>query len=218
MRFITEGRLENLLMNQVSLTKSRKGLEDFPQEYQVIGRDGLGDILAVASNGKVYCFAHGCGHWETKTLAFENIDRVKEYVSFQRKFNISDKADAKELKQQLKEIRELKKRCGKSPYYVEELASVIEDIKDRLDDIKWAKSKKGKSVDERQKFGAECEAILRADGGNGGVLIRASGTTPSSVVVFGQFDPPWTEQRIKEIVMDKSKGRYDLVFQLKPAK
>jgi len=31
-------------------TKRRKGLEGFPADYQVVGHDGLGDILAVARN------------------------------------------------------------------------------------------------------------------------------------------------------------------------
>jgi hypothetical protein len=87
---------------------------------------------------------------------------------------------------------------------------------EKLDDLKWATSKKGNSILERQRFGEECDLALRSKGGNANLYVRAHSEKQNAVVVFGEFEPPWTEQDIAKVVTEKNRGRYELVFKIKP--
>ncbi len=93
----------------------------------------------------------------------------------------------------------------------------LEDVKEQLDDLKWTTSKKGKSILERQRFGEECDSALRSKGGNANLYVRAHIEKRNAVVVFGEFDPPWTEQNIAKVVTEKNCGKYELIFKVKPA-
>src|SRR5262245_66690903 len=68
--------------------QSRDELAGFPDGYEPMARDDLGDILAVDGKGKVWQFPHGAGAWNQKSPAFSSVDQLREYVGFQREFDI----------------------------------------------------------------------------------------------------------------------------------
>jgi hypothetical protein len=116
------GRCAGELLDESDyIDQEQAGAQGVPEDFQAAGRDGLGDILAVAKDGKVYCFAHGCGDWKIKTLAFESLERLETYVRLHHQFSIPDAADAESLKCLRQQLKELKKEQKRSPYFCKTL-------------------------------------------------------------------------------------------------
>jgi hypothetical protein len=203
-------------VSKIVLTRSREGLDGFPAGYDVIARDGLGDVLALGSEGKVWSFHHGEGSWRP-SLAFASRTQLEAYLAFQVRFEWPCDADLATLLTRKAELAAFAKTMRGAPYARAALESVKADLAEDLADRRHATSKRGQSLAARQAFGQECEQALRAAGVNRRILVRAHANDPRAVVVLGDFTSPWTEARLRELVEPRAtEAGYTLHFYASP--
>ena len=185
-------------MGRITLHASRDGLGAFPEELQVVGRDDLGDVLAVDAMGQVWCFAHGTGDWRTAaSLAFATRTRMHEHLAFQEHFAApAPEEDLASLRRRKEAIEQFRKGRKDAPYSRRAADSALEDLRSQIADRRFWASKQGQSLSARQAIGRRCEEALRAAGAPGEWTCRAIPTDAETLGVQGAFEPPWTTERV----------------------
>lgn len=188
-------------MSKIRLTKSRRGLAGFPAGYRVVGRDDLGDILAADDGGIVWCFAHGTGHWEDKAKAFADEDQLAEFVAFQHELAAPDDDETiDELRARRKRVEAFVRGRRGAPYAREAARAAIEDIKERVGDLRFASSSRGRSIADRQALGQLCEARLREADAGEDWMVRAHAERKDALIVLGPFDDRWTHDAVRTLL------------------
>ena len=139
-------------MGRITLHASRDGLGAFPEELQVVGRDDLGDVLAVDAMGQVWCFAHGTGDWRTAaSLAFATRTRMHEHLAFQEHFAApAPEEDLASLRRRKEAIEQFRKGRKDAPYSRRAADSALEDLRSQIADRRFWASKQGQSLSARQ--------------------------------------------------------------------
>jgi hypothetical protein len=183
-------------MARITLTNDRTGLEGFPSDFTPIGHDDLGDVLAVDGKGKVFCFMHGNGDWSERLPAFASMEQIERYVAFQDQLEVEEDAGIDELKQRKLEIEAFGKEMRGSSYAREEVKAVLDDVKERIADLRFASSKRGRSIAHRQAVGQRCEAALLEAGAPGQWMVRPHVDKDRAICVLGVFAAPWDETRV----------------------
>jgi len=199
----------------VTLTDDRSGLDGFPAAFTPVGRDDLGDTMAVDAKGVVFCFAHGMGDWSSKTKAFASMDAMQRYVAFQSKLDIPHDLDLESLKGRKLELEAFAKEMTGSNYARQEIREAISEVRDRIADLRFASSKKGRSIAERHAVGKRCEQALRDAGAPGEWMVRPHVDRAMAVLVVGTFAAPWDEERVVEVLRPVA-GKYELVCFRRP--
>lgn len=186
-------------MTILTIGKSRKGLRGFPEGYEPIARDDSGDPLAIDGKGKVWLFQHGTGDWKQKSLAFSSKGQLREYIAFQREFEIPDGEPLDALLARRKRIEAFVRRVG-APYVKRTARQVLAELREEIEDRRFWKSGRGASIAERQRLGQRCEQALRDGGAPGRWMIRAHNDQPGALVAIGRFVAPWTEAKVKDLL------------------
>lgn len=171
----------------------------FPEGYQPIARDDSGNPLAIDGQGKVWLFQHGAGDWGQKTLAFASESRLREYIAFQREFEIPDGEPLDALLDRRKRIEAFVKRVG-APHVKLTARQVLAELREEIEDRRFWKSGRGASIAERQRLGQRCEEALCAGGAPGRWMVRAHHEEPGALVVIGRFAAPWTEAKVRGLL------------------
>jgi hypothetical protein len=188
-------------MGRITLDESRDGLDGFPQEYRVVGRDDSGDVLAVDAKGKVRCFAHGAGHWAAHTPAFATEARMREHIAFQDAFDAPpDAADLAALRTRKAAIRQFLKGRRDAPYSRRDADLALEELRVAIELARFSASKQGQTQAATQAIGLQCDQALRAAGAPGTWFCRALVDDPATLGIAGPFTPPWTTERIAELL------------------
>lgn len=198
MRRIARMRAET--MTRITLTKDGSGLDGFPSEFTPIGRDDNGDVLAVDGKGKVFCFVHGIGDWSQRSAAFASMEQIERYVAFQDQLKVDQDAGLDELKQRKVAIEAFGKEMRGSTYAREAVKATLDDLKDRIGDLRFATSKRGRSIAHRQQVGQRCEAALREAGAPGQWMVRPHVDKTNALCVLGAFASPWDEARVRALL------------------
>lgn len=183
-------------MTRITLTNDRTGLEGFPSDFTPIGHDDLGDVLAVDGKGKVFSFMHGNGDWSERLPAFASMEQIERYVAFQDQLEVEGDAGLDELKQRKLEIEAFGKEMRGSSYAREEVKAALDDVKERIADLRFASSKFGRELAHRKHVGQLCEAALREAGAPGQWMVRPHVDKDRAICVLGVFAAPWDEARV----------------------
>ena len=184
----------------ITLDRSRDGLAGFPDGYEPIARDDLGDTLAVDGKGKVWQFQHGAGDWNEKSPAFASVTQLREYVAFQRELDIPEDADLQALLERKKRIEAFVKTQRGAPYAKLAASQALETLSEEIADRRFSESKRGTRLAERQALGQRCEQALRDAGAPGRWMIRPHVDEPRALVAIGRFTAPWTEHEVKALL------------------
>ncbi len=188
-------------MSQITLDDGRDGLAGFPDGFTVVGRDDLGDVLAADAKGVVWQFPHGNGDWTSRLRAFATTALLHEHVAFQGHFAppaADEPTDAlKARKQALEAWR--KGRRG-APYSLDASKAALEALREELADRRFHASKRGRGLAACRELGVRCEQALRAAGAVGDWFARPAEGDGSALGVMGDFAPPWTEARVRELL------------------
>jgi hypothetical protein len=188
-------------MGRITLDDGRDGLGAFPDQYRVVGRDDLGDVLAVDAQGKVWCFAHGSGDWQQKTAAFDTVARMHEHIAFQQHFESPDRdEDLDALRARKAAIEQFMKGRRDAPYSRRDADGALDDLRTGIEDRRFWASKKGQSLTARQALGARCDQALRDAGAPGVWTCRALADDAKALGVQGTFDPVWTQERVTALL------------------
>ena len=187
-------------MTRITLTKDRSGLDGFPSDFTPIGHDDNGDVLAIDGKGKVLSFMHGNGDWSDRSPAFASMEQVERYVAFQGQLKVEEDAGLDELKQRKSEIEAFGKEMRGSSYAREEVKAAVDDVKERIADLRFASSKRGRSLAHRQAVGQRCEAALREAGAPGQWMVRPHVDKTNALCVLGAFASPWDEARARALL------------------
>jgi hypothetical protein len=184
----------------ITLDESRDGLAGFPDGYEPIARDDLGDTLAVDGKGKVWQFQHGTGDWSQKSPAFSSVAQLREYVEFQRELEGPDGEDLDALLDRKKRIEAFVKNQRGAPYTKLAASQALETLREEIEDRRFWKSRRGTGIAERQTLGQRCEQALREGGAPGRWMIRPHVEQPRALVAIGRFTAPWTEAKVQELL------------------
>jgi hypothetical protein len=202
-------------MTFLTLTNDRTGLDGFPAGFTLVAHDDLGDPLAVDGKGVVHVFAHGHGDWSHKFQAFASVEAMHRYVAFQSRLEIPHDMDLEALKQRKLELEAFSKEMKGSNYARQQISESVSEVRDRIADLRFAASKRGRSIAERHAVGTLCEQALRDAGAPEGWMVRPHLDKPKAVLVVGTFAPPWDEARVVEVLRSVA-GSYELVCFKKP--
>ena len=202
-------------MTFLTLTNDRTGLDGFPAEFTLVAHDDLGDPLAVDGKGVVHVFAHGHGDWSSKLKAFVSVEAMQRYVAFQSRLEIPHDMDLESLKQRKLELEVFKKEMQGSNYARQEISETISEVRDRIADLRFAASKRGRSIAERHAVGTLCEQALRDAGAPEGWMVRPHVDRPKAVCAIGAFAAPWDEARVVEVLRPVA-GSYEIVCFKRP--
>ena len=187
-------------MSFITLDKRRDGLAGFPSGYEPLGHDDCGDPLAVDEDGKVWSFQHGGGDWQTRSLAFETVGQLEDYVAFQSSFVIHEDESLDDLRDRKRRIEQFGRQQRRAPFTVRSVAEVLAELREELADRRFKSSKRGRSLESRQALGQRCEQALREAGAPGEWMIRAHVDQERALVVLGRFVEPWTEPKVRALL------------------
>lgn len=199
-------------MTWIRKTKSRAGLAGFPAEFTPIGRDDLGDPLAVDAAGHVFRFVHGAGDWQARELAFGSMGELERFVRFQRTLAIPADAELADLQARKRSIESYVKSLRRAPYARDAARAALEQLREALADRRFAASKRGQSIAARQELGQRCEAALQAAGAPGNWLVRAHSEKQLALVVMGPIGAEWSEARVRALLQPLLGADYELLF------
>jgi hypothetical protein len=188
-------------MSQITLDDGRDGLAGFPAGFTVVGRDDLGDVLAADAQGVVWQFPHGGGDWTSLLRAFATTALLHEHVAFQRHFAppaADESTDTMQVRKQA--IEAWRKGRRGAPYSLDASKAALEALREELADRRFHASKRGRGLAACQELGLRCEQALRAAGAVGEWFARAAEGDGSALGVMGDFTPPWTEARVRELL------------------
>ena len=203
-------------MGRITLDSGREDLGAFPASFEVVARDDLGDVLAVDAKGKVWNFAHGAGDWERRTLAFATVALLHEHIAFQDRFALPPyDADLAALHERKNAIEAFLEDRSAAPYSEEDADAALEQLRSEIADRRFWSSRRGKGLAECQELGQRCEQALRAAGAPGQWISRAQVGDGRVLGVVGDFAPPWTEQRVTELLTPLI-GKHKLVCKKRP--
>lgn len=184
-------------MGRITLDPRRDGLAGFPSGFEVVGRDDLGDVLAVDGEGVVWAFAHGAGGWDDRSKAFDSARLLYEHIACQRHFEVPpadlDLAALLARKQAIEAF--VKGRRG-APYSRDAGKAALADLREAIAERRFRSSKRGRGLAACQELGQRCERLLRDAGAPGEWTCRAMAGDGSVLGVMGTFEAPWTEARI----------------------
>jgi len=187
-------------MTTIALDKSRDGLAGFPDGFEPIARDDLGDVFGVDERGAVWLFEHGGRDWGQKSPAFASTAQVEAHIAFQAEFDIPDGEDLAALKDRKKRLQAFAKSQSGAPYSKRVVKQVLEDLTQAIKDRRFWESKAGTSLAARQALGQRCERVLRENGVPGNWMIRPHSTEKRALVVVGRFAKPWTQAEIEDLL------------------
>jgi hypothetical protein len=184
-------------VSRITLDGSRDGLASFPPELTVVGRDDLGDVLAADAAGEVWAYEHGTGDWSRRSLAFATIALLHEHVAFQHHFELPPAdADVRALVARERAIQQFAAGRKGAPYSRRAAHGALESLAPAIADQRFWSSKTGRGLAECQALGQRCEQALRDAGAPGQWIARAAAPDGSVLGVVGDYEPPWTEQRV----------------------
>jgi len=166
-----------------------------------VGRDEVGDVVAVDEVGVVWCFAHGAGDWKGKVKAFADEGQLQQFVAFQHELEPpKDDESLDELRARRKRIEAWMRGRRGAPFARDAVRAAIDDLKERIEDLRFSSSKRGRSIAARQELGQRCEAALAEAGANGRWMVRAHAENPRALIVVGPFAEPWTHAAVIELL------------------
>jgi hypothetical protein len=189
-------------MGTITLDDDPDGLGTFPAGHRVVGRDDLGDVLAVDAKGRVWCFAHGTGDWTSaRTLAFASVALLHEHVAFQRQLEPpSSDAGVDALRARATAIERFVKGREGAPYSRQAAAAALAELRERIADERFRDSKAGRALAACQAVGLQCERALREAGAAGQWICRAAAPDGTVLAVRGDFAAPWTAERVTALL------------------
>jgi hypothetical protein len=155
------------------------------------------------------------GDWSSKTKAFASMDAMQRYVAFQPQLEIPHDLELESLQRRKLELEAFAKEMVGSNYARQELREAIAELRDQIADLRFASSKQGRSIAERQELGRRCEQALRDAGAAGEWMVRPHVDRPMAVVVVGAFAAPWDESRVVAVLRPVA-GKYELVCCRRP--
>ena len=194
----------------ITLDQSREGPAGFPDGYEPIARDDLGDTLAVDGAGQVWQFKHGAGDWRQKSPAFSSVAQLREYVEFQRELDIPPGEDLDALLERKRRIEAFVKNQAGAPYAKLAASQVLVELREEVEDRRFWKTGRGTSLAERQALGHRCEQALRDSGAPGRWMIRPHHEEARALVAIGRFSATWTENKVKELLAPLLGKKYEL--------
>lgn len=203
-------------MTRITLDDDTAGYAGFPDGFRIVGRNDLGDPLAVDGKGKVWSFAHGSGDWTSRSEEFPSLEELHAWVAFQANSDPPRPEETLEALQARKErVQQFAKEHKKSRFVRDALSTVVSELRDEIADRKFWTSKRGRNLTARQELGKRCEEALRAAGAPGEWTIRAHVDDEGAVMAVGVFSAPWTEAKVGELLRPLL-GKYTLVCRQRP--
>lgn len=199
-------------MTKITLDDGTDGLDGFPAGFTPVGRDDLGDPLAVDAAGKVWSFAHGRGDWSARSPAFESVEALRAFVAFQSRLETPEPADVAALRARREEVESFRKANPRSPFAREAARAALEELKEALADARFASSARGRGLAARQALGARCEQALREAGVPGAWLVRAHASDARALVVVGTPSGTWDEAAIRKLLAPLVEPDFELRF------
>lgn len=188
-------------MGRITLDPRRDGLAGFPSGFEVVGRDDLGDVLAVDGEGVVWNIAHGAGDWHDRSKAFDSVQLLHEHIACQHHFEVPPAdLDLPALLARKQAIEAFLKGRRGAPYSRDAGKAALEDLREAIADRRFWSSKRGRGLAACQELGHRCEQVLRDAGATGEWTCRAMAGDGSVLGVMGDFTPPWTEARVRELL------------------
>lgn len=188
-------------MGRITMDARRDGLDGFPSEFEVVGRDDLGDVLAIDGKGKVWTFAHDAGDWHDRSKAFDSVQLLHEHIACQRHFEVPPAdLDLPALLARKQAIEAFLKGRRGAPYSREAGKTALADLREEIADRRFSSSKRGRGLAACQEAGMRCDQLLRDAGAPGEWMCRAVSGDGSVLGVMGDFTPPWTEARVRELL------------------
>ncbi|MBM3972775.1 MAG: hypothetical protein FJ301_01565 [Planctomycetes bacterium] len=188
-------------MGRITMDARRDGLDGFPSEFEVVGRDDLGDVLAIDGKGKVWTFAHDAGDWHDRSKAFDSVQLLHEHIACQRHFEVPPAdLDLPALLARKQAIEAFLKGRRGAPYSRDAGKTALADLREEIADRRFWSSKRGRGLAACQEAGMRCDQLLRDAGAPGEWMCRAVSGDGSVLGVMGDFTPPWTEARVRELL------------------
>lgn len=188
-------------MGRITMDARRDGLDGFPSEFEVVGRDDLGDVLAIDGKGKVWTFAHDAGDWHDRSKAFDSVQLLHEHIACQRHFEVPPAdLDLPALLARKQAIEAFLKGRRGAPYSRDAGKTALADLREEIADRRFSSSKRGRGLAACQEAGMRCDQLLRDAGAPGEWMCRAVSGDGSVLGVMGDFTPPWTEARVRELL------------------
>jgi hypothetical protein len=198
-------------MSFLVLDDRRDGLAGFPDDFRPVARDGQGDVLAVDGRGKVWLFEHGRGAWGDPTSAFASLEQLHEFHAIQAELEAAVDEPLEALVAREVRLREFARKLRGAPFAKLALSTALEELRERIKDLRFWTSPRGAGLAARQQLGQRCEQALRDAGAPGDWLVRAHADDPRALVVVGPFIEPWSAARVTETLQPLLAGRLHLI-------
>ena len=188
-------------MSRITLDTRRDGLDGFPSGFEVVGRDDLGDVLARDGEGRIWVFAHDAEGWDDRSKAFDSAQRLHEHVACQHHFEApAADLDLAALRARKAAIEAFLKDRRGAPYSRDAGKAALAELREAIAERRFWSSKRGRGLAACQELGQRCDQLLRDAGVSGEWTCRAVSGDGSVLGVMGDFTPPWTEARVRELL------------------
>ena len=199
-------------MTFITLDRDTSGWQNLPGDLTVLGRDDLGDLLAMDARGTVWSIPHDLGPSPQRSKAFRSLEALEMYVAVQADLEVphGEQLDALDLR--LARLENFRRSMGGSPYAQEALRTTIAEVREQIAERRFERSRRGRSLAERQALGKLCEAALRDAGAPGEWIVGALHNRPRDLMVQGPLDLDWSEDRVRKILEPLIGPAFRLVF------